>query len=292
MRLLTTLSEDACREVVVQFLNSFFSTLSNNESEENKQLWELILKEMHSNFPPQNSFPVSPFYTLDIVRKQVALGSLFLRISARLGLEWKKEIYGIVNEKKISSMKLTIADLLQIQPRIHSIQVLPVFHMLRLIQTSEAMENYYERLLSIHPVGSDLSSAILIQTLAEQHIYKGHYNLALPLYLRLQQMIEKAREPDHPDVATIYYFLGKVYMLEGNYKLSEEFLNKSLTIREKIQNKIYVAIVLESLAQLNKLLGKYDEVETLAKKALVLYKEVLGQYHPDNDLEMGKISTL
>lgn len=275
-------NQDSSRdELVIGDLNILLRTYSNeSETEERKTFWESLLKDMQTRFPSNLN------YTLPWIKNfNINLGSLFLRISNRLGIQWKKEIYDIIEEGKLSSTTLGNSDLITITPIIHNLKILLVFPILELVQTSDDMEMYYKRQLAIY--SNEKTCVKITQTLADQVLYKGNYKEALVLFEQLKEKIEKIKPPQHPDIATIHHILGKLYHLLGNYKKSKEFLMKALEIRENNQDQSRISIVLESLAQLSKTLGKYEEVEAFATKALKIYKDVLKEYHPDSDLKTG-----
>lgn len=259
-------------ELTIKHFNSTF-----NDSDDSNTFWARVIADM------ENRFPSSQKYSIDM-RKQISTSQLFVRLSQRLGVKWKKEIYELVD--KSPSIQFRNEDLITIVPYFHNLKVASCIPILKMVETSEAVEQSLQRQLAMNSEVGSLSSAFTLQSLAEQRIYKGQYQSALEMLQILAKQIEKLRDPNHADVATVNHHLGKLYLIMGDYKKSEEHLSKALKIREtNSKKKEFIAVVLISIAQLNKTLGKFDVVESLTRRAITIYKEVLGQYHPDSDLQ-------
>jgi tetratricopeptide (TPR) repeat protein len=81
--------------------------------------------------------------------------------------------------------------------------------------------------------------------------------------------LEKALEPEHPDVATSLNNLALLYDVQGKYTEAEPLYRRSLTILENVlvPSHPIVATVCENLADCLRKLGKANEAEEFDARA-------------------------
>lgn len=89
-------------------------------------------------------------------------------------------------------------------------------------------------------------------------------------------VLEKNYGPESVEVGNSLLEIGMFYVKFGKYHKAQSILLRSMKIREKSKNPIDLAVGLEKMAQLQRILAKYPEAEASAKKALQIYIEVLG----------------
>ena len=97
----------------------------------------------------------------------------------------------------------------------------------------------------------------------------------MPLAQRALTIREKARGPDHPDVASALNNLAALYYKQGRYADAEPLLKRSLAIREKAFGPDHpdVAQALNNLSNLYVIHGRYADAEPLFKQALAISGE-------------------
>jgi CHAT domain-containing protein/tetratricopeptide (TPR) repeat protein len=111
----------------------------------------------------------------------------------------------------------------------------------------------------------------------------GKFSEALPLAHRALEIVEKARGPDHPDVATALGSLAYLYIIQRRYADAEPLIRRVLAIREKTLGPDHpdVAEALGGLAYLYTNQGRYADAEPLYERALAIGEKARGPGHPD-----------
>ena len=104
-------------------------------------------------------------------------------------------------------------------------------------------------------------------------LYKqGQYDRAIVVAKKALEVAEKARGPDHPDVAASLNNLAWMYYTKGQYAQAEPLYNRSLAIMEKALGPDHplVAQSLENLAKLYRKTNRLEEAEVLEKRAAAI----------------------
>ncbi len=98
---------------------------------------------------------------------------------------------------------------------------------------------------------------------------QGKYAEAEPLLKRALAIAEKARGPDHPDVATSLNNLAALYHAQGRYAEAEPLYKRSLAVLEKVLRPEHprLAGALENYATLLRETGRSAEAEELEVRA-------------------------
>jgi len=123
---------------------------------------------------------------------------------------------------------------------------------------------------------------------------KGRYAEAEPYLRQTLANIEKALEPDHPEVLQSLNSLGSLYYAQGQYAKAEPLLRRALEIREKALGPDHpdVAQSLNSLGSLYYAQGQYAKAELLLRRALEIREKALGPDHPDVARSLNSLAGL
>jgi tetratricopeptide (TPR) repeat protein len=107
---------------------------------------------------------------------------------------------------------------------------------------------------------------------------EGHYDRAIEVAKKALDVAEKAKNPNHPDVAVSLNNLAMLYTAQGQYAEAEPLYKRSLAIREKAlgPNHPNVAASLENLAALYKATNRLTEAEDLQKRAAAI-RAIIGR---------------
>jgi tetratricopeptide (TPR) repeat protein len=117
-----------------------------------------------------------------------------------------------------------------------------------------------------------------------------YYQKALDSYEHLQAYYEPPFGDDNNNMATIqkniaviYNSIGEVHRSKDNYAEALDWLNKSMTIREKIQGDSHpdTAKTYNNIALVHDSKGEYAEAVKWYRKSLTIYEKTLGSEHPD-----------
>jgi len=119
---------------------------------------------------------------------------------------------------------------------------------------------------STHPQGSQWE---MLNNEVMSLYQKGQYDRAVVVAKKALDLAEKARGPNHPDVATSLNNLAGLYDAQGQYAQAEPLYKRSLAIREKALGPDHpdVAQSLENLAKLYRATDRAKEAEVLDKRA-------------------------
>jgi tetratricopeptide (TPR) repeat protein len=145
-----------------------------------------------------------------------------------------------------------------------------------------------------HAALAQVDEAAALNQQVLQLYSQGRYSEAIPLAQRTLAIVEKARGPDNPDVATALDNLAQLYSFQGRYTDAEPLYKRSLAIREKALGPDHanVALSLNNLAGLYQTQGRYADAETLYKRSLAIREKALGPDHPDVAQSLNNLGSL
>jgi tetratricopeptide (TPR) repeat protein len=140
----------------------------------------------------------------------------------------------------------------------------------------------------------DTIDAATLNQQVTQLYNQGRYSEAIPLAQRALAILEKARGPDHPDVANSLNNLARLYSAQGRYFDAELFHKRSLAILEKAFGPDHpdVAASLNNLAEVYHAQGRYADAEPLFKRSLTIKEKAFGPDHPDVALSLNNLAEL
>ena len=123
-----------------------------------------------------------------------------------------------------------------------------------------------------------------LNDLGELYYDQGKYNQAEHLYLQALNIYENVHKLETSDGITTLNNLAKTYYLQHNYTQAEEFCEQALAFCK--QHPEYkdsnLATALSLLASLFRIQNKnYEQAEPLYLQAIEIYKQNLGEKHPD-----------
>ena len=117
---------------------------------------------------------------------------------------------------------------------------------------------YAENMIEKLGIGKIWGKISFISAVAYLEYHVAEYKKAEALYEKDLKIRERVQGEEHPDTATNYYNLARVYECRGEYKKAEELHEKSLQIREKVQGEEHpdTAMSYDILARVYECLGK------------------------------------
>jgi tetratricopeptide (TPR) repeat protein len=91
--------------------------------------------------------------------------------------------------------------------------------------------------------------------------------------------LEKARNPDHPNLASVLNNLGALYRDQGRDAEAEPLFKRALAIYQKALDPEHpnVATTLDNLAALYRSQGRDAEAEPLSKRGLAIREKTISQ---------------
>jgi tetratricopeptide (TPR) repeat protein len=101
-------------------------------------------------------------------------------------------------------------------------------------------------------------------------VYQMQYRFALaePLFRRGLEIVRRMKGPEQPEVATSFFLMGSLLFAAGRYSDAEGPFLSALTIRSKHDDLVAISEVEVHLAVVYRYLGRMDEAERLARRAL------------------------
>jgi serine/threonine-protein kinase len=121
-----------------------------------------------------------------------------------------------------------------------------------------------------------------LATLADAHLYLGHYSVADSLYQRALAIDRRVYGDGHPQASDDLGDLGQIQEIWGHYADAERYERQALEISEAWYGKDHpdTAGKMTTLASTLTLEGQYGEAEGLLQQALATQQRVLGDMHP------------
>ncbi len=149
------------------------------------------------------------------------------------------------------------------------------------------------RLTIVTPLES-LESASAFSKAAIYLHDQGRYAEAESLYLRSQEIYEKALGREHPSLATLLNNRASLYLDQGRYEEAEPLHQRSLEIYEKALGGEHpeLAAALNNLANLYRAQGRYEEAEPLFQRSLAIKEKALGGEHPSLAVTLNNLASL
>ncbi len=111
--------------------------------------------------------------------------------------------------------------------------------------------------------------------------FRGAYDEAEALYLRVLDTRRRAFGPDDADVANSLRSLGNLLFLKGDFAAAEERLDEALELRRQAygEDSTRVASVWSLLGRVHHARGRLDEAEKTLRRALDIRLQRLGESH-------------
>jgi tetratricopeptide (TPR) repeat protein len=154
----------------------------------------------------------------------------------------------------------------------------------RVQSNSLKAEEYYQRSMEILgelliPKHPDLLAEILSNTGSTDNIEDKRFSYIL----RCTDPFEEVRDPEHPNLATIYNNLGILFRAKGNIKEAEKYYLMCLAQREEVLYPKHpkFAGLYYSLGDLYQTKGDLTQAEKYYLKGLEIWEVVLGPKHSD-----------
>src|SRR5260370_19079872 len=107
-----------------------------------------------------------------------------------------------------------------------------------------------------------------LQRLGTVYQMQIRFEGAEPLFRRGLEIIRRVKGPEHPEVATAFFRMGSLLFEAGRYSDAEGPFLSALTIRSKYDDAMAISEVEVHLALVYRYLGRLDEAERLARRAL------------------------
>ena len=122
---------------------------------------------------------------------------------------------------------------------------------------------------------NDAYVAGLYDQMAMSYYYNGKYEEELPYYYKTLNIRKTIFGHAHDTTAEVYYGLGNVYRLIGEYDKSEHFYNLGINSSEQALGRIHpcTANQLNTKGLLRHTQCRYAEAEKLYKEAFDIYKQ-------------------
>ncbi len=142
--------------------------------------------------------------------------------------------------------------------------------------------------------GDDLLEAQLLGGTALIHVQQAHHAQARDELARALPIVERARGPEHPDVARLLSYVSAAYEGEGNLRESLAYEERALAIRERALGAEHpdAAASLHNIAGLLGSLGDLEGASAREARALAIWQRVHGPDHPDVALAENAIGNI
>ncbi len=121
-----------------------------------------------------------------------------------------------------------------------------------------------------------------LSTLADAHVYLGHYTVSDTLNRRALAIDRQIYGDSHPQVSDDLGNLAQIQEMWGHYAEAERYERQALQISESWYGKNHpdTARKMTTLAQTLIFEGQYREADALAREALTVQETVYGDRHP------------
>jgi hypothetical protein len=142
--------------------------------------------------------------------------------------------------------------------------------------------------------GDDITTAMLLNNLAELHRAAKDYAAAEPLHRRALEILGSRLPPEDTQIAVSAHNLAEVYRAQERYAEAETLHLQALEIRRLAfgPGDPAVALSLDKLAALYHAQGRDDAAEPLYVEALAIAEETLGEDHPFVAATLGALARL
>jgi len=120
------------------------------------------------------------------------------------------------------------------------------------------------------------------------------WQLIIPLYEEILQILESELRPQHPDVAITLNNLAELYRHLGEYEKALTFYQRTLDIREKMLGPQHPDTVstLNGLAELYRMMGHYDKELPLYQKVFDSYERMLSPQNSEVAMALNDLALL
>jgi serine/threonine-protein kinase len=144
----------------------------------------------------------------------------------------------------------------------------------------EALETAVLKLESSFAREPEIEAAVR-NTLGRTYWRLGEHERAASVLAPTVLEGERRLGKTHPELAASLYLMGEVRGYQGDFRASEEFLLRALSIQESTLGMIHpdTARTLNTLGVLMHYTGRYDEGEPFFRRALELRREIYGERH-------------
>lgn len=145
---------------------------------------------------------------------------------------------------------------------------------------------------------TSLDVAAILNSFALLHQARGWYRKAEQLFEQAKTIRENLLEK-HPDVAEIWHNLGSLYLYQERFSDAEEYLKRSLTLKEELMScknsdmtSLQIAESLNNLAEVYRAQASYSKAESLHLQALDIRREMLGEEHPSTAQSLNNLAVI
>jgi CHAT domain-containing protein/tetratricopeptide (TPR) repeat protein len=139
----------------------------------------------------------------------------------------------------------------------------------------------------------DREYTFCIYNLAEMYCEFGDYSEAMPLYLRVLEIVRRVNgnNDDRVEVAAAMSKVGSIYRQLGDYSNAEPYYSEACRIYRKVlgNNHPEYAKSLNNLGLIHKQIGSYARAEPLYKEAIKIYMKLLEEADSHPEFNKGKI---
>lgn len=158
--------------------------------------------------------------------------------------------------------------------------------------TSAAIPHLVEVATHLAAYLSDEDSYLALTTLGKFYTEQGAYDLAESWYQHCVTTL-RSRCPEQSSlVAACLNNLASFYQSQKKYGEAETLFFQALTINQRLENQLELAISLNNLAGLYKTQRKYAEAETLYLQALAIKQTTLGEPHPSLATTLNNLASV
>lgn len=156
-------------------------------------------------------------------------------------------------------------------------------------QIAHRLEEYIEINKS-----STWEAGVALDSLAVVRMEMGDYSTALKLFEKAINITESVREPEHPDVATLYNNIASLYRAMGYFKKALKYHEKAQEIREAVlgSNHPDLATTYNNIGLIHHDIGDYPRALMFLRKAKRIREAVLGQSDPETAMTYNNIGSV
>ncbi len=160
-----------------------------------------------------------------------------------------------------------------------------------LAQFRKATSSYFE---SLKVLKNEKDSIYKERMQAEVYINLGIvyyeqklYSKSLEIYHEAQSILESQQMK--PQLATVYNNMGVTYTETQDFKIAEKYLQQSLELNDRLNDKLGIAICINSFAKLYYSLDKFDDARAAHSEAIESFRSLNATgYLPESYLGLGK----